>query len=113
MTITTPFARVNRNQYNHFVGPDISPAIEINSGQEVIVETMDCFSNAITDNAQRFNTIEDYIKMSRGPLPVAGPIAINGAVRGGKSTACDGYALHSSKFHLDYREDKRTSPPDN
>jgi amidase len=82
MTKTTPIARVKRDQYQYFVGPDISPAIEIDSGQEVMVETMDCFSGAITNNAQRFNTIADYIKASRGPLPVSGPIAVKGASRG-------------------------------
>ena len=83
MSKTTPIARVKRDQYHYFVGSDISPAIEIEPGQEVMVETMDCFSGAITDNAQRFNTLADYAKAIPGPaLPVAGPIAVKGAVRG-------------------------------
>ena len=82
MADRTQIARVKRDQCNYFVGPDIVPVIEINPGQEVVVETKDCFSGAITDNAQRFNTGMDYIKATRGPLPVAGPIAVKGAVRG-------------------------------
>lgn len=83
MAKTTPIARVKRDQYHYFVGPDISPAIEINAGQEVVVETMDCFSGAITDNAQRFNTFADYYNEIPGPfLPVAGPIKVKGASRG-------------------------------
>ena len=82
MTDSTVLAHLKRNQYSYFVGPDIPPVIEINPGQEVMVETMDCFSGAITDSTQRFNTSADYIKACRGPLPVAGPIAIKGAVGG-------------------------------
>jgi hypothetical protein len=44
MAHVPPIARVTRRQYRYEVGPDISPALEINPGQEVVVETMDCFS---------------------------------------------------------------------
>jgi amidase len=82
MTDSVPIARVKRDQCNYFVGPDIARVVEIDPGQEVVVETKDCFSGAITDNAQRFDTAMDFIKAIRGPLPVAGPIAVKGAVRG-------------------------------
>ena len=82
MPDTASIARVKRDQCSYFVGPDIAPVIEIDPGQDVVVETKDCFSGAVTDNAQRFNTGMDYIKAFTGSLPVSGPIAIKGAVRG-------------------------------
>jgi amidase len=82
MADSIPIARVKRNQYSYFVGPDIAPVIEIDSGQEVVVETMDCFSGAITVNEQRFATFEEYIRAIRCPTPVAGPIAVKGAIGG-------------------------------
>ena len=82
MATTTPIARVKRDQYHYFVGPDISPAIEINPGQEVVVETVDCFSGAVTDSAQRFNGVADLLKVVPGLNPVCGPIAVKGAEPG-------------------------------
>jgi amidase len=95
MVKTTSVARVKRDQYNYFVGPDISPVIEIDPAQEVVVETMDCFSGAITDNAQQFNTFADYYNAIPGPFTsVAGPIAVKGAVRG------DVIAVHVLDIHV-------------
>lgn len=95
MVNITPIARVKRDQYQYFVGPDISPAIEVDPGQEVVVETKDCFSGAITDNAQRFKTFAEYYNTIPGPfLPVAGPIAVKGAVRG------DVLAVHVLDIHV-------------
>jgi amidase len=82
MAKTTPLIRVKRNQYNYLVGADIPPIVEINPGQEVLVETLDCFSGAITSDEQRFNTPTELIKVVQGPVPVSGPISINGASRG-------------------------------
>jgi acetamidase/formamidase len=79
MAHTTLMARVKRDQYHYAVGPDISPAIEITPGQEVVVETMDCFTGAITNSAQRFNSVADLLKVMPGLNPVSGPIAVTGA----------------------------------
>jgi len=82
MTKIEPIARVRRDQCSYFVGPDIPPAIEIDPGREVVVETKDCFSGAVTDNGQRFDSGMDYVTAFHGSLPVSGPIAVKGAVRG-------------------------------
>jgi acetamidase/formamidase len=82
MANPTPIARVTRDQYHYAVGPDISPAIEITPGQEVVVETMDCFTGAITNSAQRFNSVADLLKVVPGLNPVAGPIAVTGTAPG-------------------------------
>jgi amidase len=82
MAQATPIARITRHQYRYEVGPDIAPALEINPGQEVVVETMDCFSGAITESSQRFNSVADLLKVVPGLNPVTGPIAITGAEPG-------------------------------
>lgn len=82
MAHTSPIARVTRNQYYYEVGPKVAPAIEINPGQEVVVETVDCFSGAITESSQRFNSVADLLKVVPGLNPVSGPIALTGAEPG-------------------------------
>ncbi|MBI3327880.1 MAG: hypothetical protein HYZ81_14415 [Nitrospinae bacterium] len=42
MAHARPIARVTRDQYHYEVGPKVAPAIEINPGQEVMVETAWC-----------------------------------------------------------------------
>lgn len=54
------------------------PAIQtIESGETVLVETMDCFSNTITSEQQLFSTIG-----WESVNPATGPIAVNGAEPG-------------------------------
>jgi acetamidase/formamidase len=82
MAHVRPLACVTRRQYRYEVGPDISPALEITPGQEVVVETMDCFSGAITDSSQRFNSVADVLKVVPGLNLVSGPITVKGAEPG-------------------------------
>lgn len=50
------------------------PRLEVNSGDEVAVQTVDCFSNSVTDESQLFDSIgEDLVN------PATGPIAVRGA----------------------------------
>jgi Predicted acetamidase/formamidase len=50
------------------------PVLNIKSGDEVIIETMDCFSNQIQDNRDRLEAM-DWNRVN----PAAGPIFIEGA----------------------------------
>lgn len=74
--------RVTRDQHQYFVAPDIDPVLEIESGEEVIVETVDCFSGAITRNDQTFDSVTDLFKVVTGLNAVSGPIAVRGAEAG-------------------------------
>jgi amidase len=80
--VDIPVARVKRDRIHYFVGPEIAPAVELVPGQEVVVETIDCFSGAITSSSQRFDNVGDLLKVVRGLNPVSGPIAVKGAVPG-------------------------------
>jgi len=71
--------RVSRDQHQYFVSPDIDPVLEIDSGEQVIVETVDCFSGAITSNDQTFDSVADVFKIVTGLNAVSGPIAVRGA----------------------------------
>ena len=74
--------RVARDQAQHYVGPEIAPVIQIDPGEEVIVETQDCFGGCITDDSQQFATAADLLKVVTGLNPVNGPIAVRGAQKG-------------------------------
>ncbi|MCQ4619001.1 acetamidase/formamidase family protein [Corynebacterium sp. CCUG 59401] len=50
------------------------PQLEISSGDEVAVQTMDCFSNTVTDESQLFDSIGEELVN-----PATGPIAVRGA----------------------------------
>ena len=76
--LTSQITRVTRGQHCYEVRPDVSPALEINPFQRVMVETMDCFSGAITDSSQRFNNITDLLAVVPDINPVSGPIAVKG-----------------------------------
>lgn len=71
--------RVNRDQHQYFVSPDIDPVLEIDPGEEVVVETVDCFSGAITSNDQKFSSVADVLEVVTGLNAVSGPIAVRGA----------------------------------
>ena len=79
MSTATGIRRVNRDQHQYYVGPDIDPVLEIDPGEEVIVETVDCFSGAITDSAQTFDSIADLLEIVTGLNAVSGPVAVRGA----------------------------------
>ncbi|KGF22710.1 acetamidase/formamidase family protein [Corynebacterium tuscaniense] len=59
------------------MSPDQEPRLHIENGDQVTVQTMDCFSNTITDESQLFSTV-GWDKVN----PATGPIAINGAKPG-------------------------------
>ena len=39
------------------LSPDQEPRLHVESGDEVTVRTLDCFSNTITDESQLFSTV--------------------------------------------------------
>lgn len=79
MPAATPVCRVRRDQHQYYVSAEVEPVLEIDSGQEVVVETVDCFSGAITDNSQKFHRVADVLKLVEGLNAVSGPIAVRGA----------------------------------
>ncbi len=58
-------------------GPDLKPAISVEKGSVVRIETKDCFSNQITSEKQLVTEI-DFSKVN----PATGPIYVEGAKRG-------------------------------
>ena len=78
MSVTSP-KRVTREQYQYAVGPDIHPVLEIDSGEEIILETLDCFSGVVTDSSQVFNSVAEVLAMVPGLNPVTGPVAVRHA----------------------------------
>ncbi|MCT1684513.1 acetamidase/formamidase family protein [Corynebacterium appendicis] len=61
----------------HFVlsmSAEYEPKLEIGSGDEVTVQTMDCFSGTIADESQLFSSV-GWDKVN----PATGPIAVSGA----------------------------------
>ena len=56
------------------LAPEHEPVLTIDSGDEVRLTTMDCFSNTITDESQLFSSVGwDDVN------PATGPIAVRGA----------------------------------
>ena len=78
MSVTSP-KRVTREQYQYAVGPDIQPVLEIDSGEEIILETLDCFSGVVTDSSQVFNSVAEVLAIVPGLNPVTGPVAVRHA----------------------------------
>ena len=74
--------RINREQLNYFVGPDIEAVGQIESGQEVVFETVDCYSGAIRDSSQQYNLTSEILQEVTGLNAVTGPLAIKGAKPG-------------------------------
>lgn len=58
-------------------GPNLKPAIHVEKGSIVRLETMDCFSNQISSETQLVTEI-DFSKVN----PATGPIYVEGAKRG-------------------------------
>lgn len=59
------------------LSPDQEPRLQVESGDEVTVRTLDCFSNTITDESHLFSSV-GWDKVN----PATGPIAVNGARSG-------------------------------
>jgi amidase len=72
-------SRVRRDQHQFHVGPDVDPVVEIDSGEDVVVETVDCFCGKITSNSQRFGSLAELFELTPALNPVSGPVAVRGA----------------------------------
>gem|GEM_PF-51495 len=66
--------RVTRDQLHQVFGPNVSPAITVNRGETVVVETQDCFRGLLTEEPHTHGDVEK----SDG-IPVSGPICIEEA----------------------------------
>ena len=74
--------RISRDQTQHFVGPDIAKTCEIEPGQEVVFDTVDCYSGAICNSSQKFNLTAEILEQVTGLNAVTGPVAVAGAEPG-------------------------------
>ncbi len=66
--------RVTRAQLHQVFGPNVSPAITVNRGETVVVETQDCFRGLLTEESHTHGDVDK----SDG-IPVSGPICIEEA----------------------------------
>ena len=66
--------RVTRDQLHQVFGPNVSPAITVNRGETVVVETQDCFRGLLTEEPHTHGDVDK----SDG-IPVSGPICIEEA----------------------------------
>ena len=65
--------RIGASQAVLTMAPQHEPIQQIESGQTVVVETMDCFSNTISSEDQLFSSIGwDCVNPATGPIAVAG-----------------------------------------
>ena len=69
--------KVNRDQLFFAFGPDLQPAIRVRQGEEVILETHDCFEGQI-------KTVSDLVnELDWGHVnPATGPVYVEGAKPG-------------------------------
>lgn len=64
---------INAEHYVLSMSPEHDPKLEISSGDEVTVHTMDCFSGTIENESQLFSSVGwDKVNPATGPIAVAG-----------------------------------------
>ena len=66
--------RVTRDQLHQVFGPNVSPAITVNRGETVVVETQDCFRGLLTEEPHTHGDVD-----KTDGIPVSGPICIEEA----------------------------------
>lgn len=69
--------KLSSDQYIFSFDKENKPVLQINSGDEVEIETMDCFANQICTAEDRLETL-DWQRVN----PATGPIYVNGAEAG-------------------------------
>ncbi|WP_020389321.1 acetamidase/formamidase family protein [Kribbella catacumbae] len=74
--------RVPRVLHEFAFGARVAPVLEVDSGATLVFETLDCFSNRVESPDQRFAHESELLELIGAFNPVAGPIAIRGAVPG-------------------------------
>lgn len=77
-----PTARVPRPARPSFAFASAVPAVTIDSGESVVVECWDCFSNRLSDPSQFFSSAEDLVEHVGAFNPLSGPIAVREAMPG-------------------------------
>lgn len=73
---------MTRDATSFWFDPAARPAITIESGQELVVETQDAHSGTITGPDVVYSTFDDVMDRIGGANPVTGPVAIEGVVPG-------------------------------
>ena len=73
---------VPREKHSYYVGHDVPPALEINSGDAITFQTLDCFSGVVKKETDCFPSYAESMKVLPGWNPITGPVYINGAKPG-------------------------------
>ena len=69
--------RVTRDQVFYAFGPHLSPAVEAEQGEEIIIETFDCFEGQVQKPADMLAELDwEHVN------PASGPVSIRGAKPG-------------------------------
>jgi len=67
-----------QRDYHYTIGPYIEPVLNVDSGETIIVETLDAFGGKIRDEHTKPSQVLEFPNVN----PVNGPISINGAEKG-------------------------------
>ena len=69
-----PTRRIARERVHHVFSPNVSPAITVNRGETIVVETQDCYRGLLTEEPETHRNFEQS-----GGIPVTGPIYVEEA----------------------------------
>jgi amidase len=75
-----PDKRLRRDQITYYFGPDLAPALEVEAGEQILLETLDAASGRLqhAEDVGRFTRQRDPNRVN----PATGPIAVRGAQPG-------------------------------
>lgn len=71
--------RIPRTDHRFTFAADAEPYARIRPGSQVVVETLDCFSNKITSESQVFERESDLLDLIGAFNPVSAPLYVEGA----------------------------------
>lgn len=75
-------ARVLREQHQFAFDAAAEPVLRVKPGAEVVIETLDCFSNRITSPEQVFHSDAELLALIGAYNPVSAPVYVEGAEPG-------------------------------
>ncbi len=75
-------ARVLREQHQFSFDAAAEPVLRVKPGAEIVIETLDCFSNRITSPEQVFHSDAELLAVIDAYNPVSAPVYVEGAQPG-------------------------------